>query len=193
MNDSIFFQTTPQSSTLIEVEIATDDIETISRPQQKLPLGMMGLGLLAGIVGIASMSLNQRSRRFGKMPSDKASRVSVPKLEKVLRKPEKMGSSGWLLKQAMHWGQGALAAIAKPAISKSRASSDYPSFLLTGLRLSTDQILENLFRVGLAKNFTKQERRLDLFQRAAFAFATGFFADLLSKPGLSEATRQKSS
>lgn len=172
------FRIEPNSQTS-NYQLSTPVIRGTQSSDMDGTFGVLGLGLLAGAVGIASMTLSDRSQRI--RPVDSNEKVPAEKLEKLLRQPNKAGSGPWVANRAIHMSQGLIAKIFQPSFKRTTFLSAVPSFVFTGLRLSTDQMLENFLRLGPNKSLSKREQRVQFFYKAIYAFATGFFADLLLK------------
>lgn len=79
---------------------------------------------------------------------------------------------------AMHWGQGAVAAGIRGAMSYYGIVGPFGSFIFMGVRLLVDQTLENWTEVGaLPWTWPVGEQIVDLVHKGVFAFVTGYVAD----------------
>jgi len=82
------------------------------------------------------------------------------------------------INHAMHWGQGALAAGIRGAMSYYGIVGPFGSYIFMGIRLLIDQTLENLTGVGAPPwTWPVNEQIIDLLHKAIFAAVTGYVAD----------------
>ena len=84
---------------------------------------------------------------------------------------------------AMHYGTGAFAGVLRAVMSAANLRGPGASLMHTQLRLSIDQILENLTGVGAPPwTWPREELAIDVFHKAVYAFATGVVTDALVQP-----------
>lgn len=82
------------------------------------------------------------------------------------------------LNWAMHYGQGALAAIIRVWMSASGVRGPFADFMFVGMRLMIDQTLENWTGVGsLPWTWPVGEQIIDILHKGVFALVTGGLAD----------------
>jgi hypothetical protein len=95
---------------------------------------------------------------------------------------------------AMHYGTGMLLGTLRGVMSAANLRGPYASLMHTPVRLSTDQILENLTGVGAPPwTWPRDEQVIDVLHKAVYSFATGLIADSLISPlPTSSAKRQLS-
>ncbi len=133
-------------------------------------------GLLAGIAGVAAMTLAEKLEQLiTKRPN---SYVPGHTLERLLGHSTKRDDDRTNL--AMHWGQGILLGAVRGIMSKNGVRGPVGSFLFMNLRLLNDQTLENATGVGsLPWTWPKDEQVIDLIHKGIYAFVTGAVADSL--------------
>jgi hypothetical protein len=143
----------------------------------------VGWGLLAGVAGTAVMTACEKlEQRFTRRPN---SYVPAHTLERLLGLPRKPDRKRLGLNWAMHWGQSILVGALRGVMAARGLRGARGSALFTGLRLATDQTLENATGVGAPPwTWPKDELVIDVFHKAVYAFATGAVADrLIPSPG----------
>lgn len=69
-------------------------------------------------------------------------------LERLLALPTRPDNERWGLNMAMHYGQGAVAAIIRAFMSINGIRGPFADFMFVGIRLTIDQTLENWTGVG---------------------------------------------
>ena len=139
---------------------------------------VLALGLLAGVVGVAAMTLAEKlEQAVTKRPN---SYVPAHTLERLLGLPEKPDSERLLLNWAMHWGQGIAFGAVRALMAERGIRGPVGSFLFLNLRLLNDQTLENVTGVGSPPwTWPVDEQALDIVHKAVYAYVTGAVADLL--------------
>ena len=139
---------------------------------------VMARGLLAGVAGVAAMTLAEKiEQAITKRPD---SYVPAHTLERLLGLPHKPDSERLLLNWAMHWGQGIGLGAIRAIMAQQGFRGPVGSFLLLNLRLINDQTLENATGVGAPPwTWPLDEQAIDLLHKAIYAFATGAVADWL--------------
>ncbi|KAL2174221.1 uncharacterized protein P884DRAFT_302807 [Thermothelomyces heterothallicus CBS 202.75] len=79
---------------------------------------------------------------------------------------------------AMHYGQGAAAAVICGIASYCGLCGPFTDFMFVGVRLMIDQTLENWTGVGAPPwTWPVGEQVVDLLHKTVFAFVTGYLAD----------------
>ena len=69
-------------------------------------------------------------------------------LSRLIKAKPQSGEELWRLNMAMHYGQGAVAAILRGMASYYGLRGPFTDFMFTGVRLMIDQTLENWTGVG---------------------------------------------
>jgi hypothetical protein len=69
-------------------------------------------------------------------------------LERLLALPPRPDNERWGLNMAMHYGQGAVAAVIRAFMSINGIRGPFADFMFVGVRLTIDQTLENWTGVG---------------------------------------------
>jgi hypothetical protein len=139
---------------------------------------ILARGLLAGVVGVAAMTLAEKlEQALTKRPN---SYVPAHTLERLLGLPEKPDSERLMLNWTMHWGQGILFGAVRALMAEKGIRGPIGSFLFLNLRLLNDQTLENATGVGAPPwTWPVDEQVIDLLHKAIYAYATGAVADRL--------------
>ncbi|MFE0791077.1 hypothetical protein ACFW4O_35595 [Streptomyces mutabilis] len=82
---------------------------------------------------------------------------------------------------AMHVGQGALVGVLRSVMAHAGLCGPWSSGKFTVVRVTSDQILENVTGVGAPpQTWPRGELVVDLLHKAVCAFATGAVADALA-------------
>jgi hypothetical protein len=105
---------------------------------------------------------------------------SVPgyTLAKLLGGRPVPGKDLWSWNMAMHYGQGVAAAVVRGVMSYTGVRGPFADFIFMGVRLMTDQTLENWTGVGsLPWTWPVNEQVTDLLHKFVFAFVTGYLTD----------------
>ncbi|OGE54562.1 hypothetical protein PENARI_c006G05360 [Penicillium arizonense] len=133
------------------------------RPSRPIALGSCIIyGCGAGLLGVAAPS----------------SYVPGHTLERLLSLPARPDSERFGLNMAMHYGQGAAAAIIRALMSANGLRGPFSDFMFISVRLLIDQTLENMTGVGaLPWTWPVNEQVIDILHKAVFAFVTGYFTD----------------
>ncbi|NPD06593.1 hypothetical protein HN031_18110 [Nocardioides sp. zg-1308] len=146
-------------------------------------------GLVAGAVGAAAMTAGEKleQRLTGRPDSYVPARV----LARVTGLPEQRKDR--VLNLTMHYGQAALVGAVRSLMAQAGLRGPVSSAKFMVVRLTTDQVLENLTGVGAPpQTWPRKELAVDLLHKAVYAFATGVVADALAAkdgpgPGLRHA------
>ncbi|KAK3363933.1 hypothetical protein B0T25DRAFT_562908 [Lasiosphaeria hispida] len=82
------------------------------------------------------------------------------------------------LNMAMHYGQGAAAAVIRATMAWNGVRGPFADLMFVGIRLLIDQTLENWTGVGaLPWTWPVQEQIIDILHKTVFAFTTGYLID----------------
>ncbi|KAB5582314.1 hypothetical protein GE09DRAFT_1245945 [Coniochaeta sp. 2T2.1] len=134
-------------------------------------------GAAAGFLGVAAMTATEKIEQFftGRPNSD----VPGYTLAKLIgARPSPKTTELRNLNWAMHYGQGAAAAVIRGAMSYSGVRGPFADFMFMGVRLLVDQTLENWTGVGSPPwTWPVEEQVVDLLHKFVFAFVTGYVAD----------------
>ncbi|WWC92606.1 uncharacterized protein L201_007565 [Kwoniella dendrophila CBS 6074] len=144
------------------------------RPYPQVSIGkLVGIGLTAGALGVAVMTAGEKlEQAITKRPN---SEVPGLTLARLIGRPDDEKSK---LNLIMHYGQGALLGIARAYMSTIGMRGPFVDFILTGMRLSVDQTLENVLDTGaLPWTWPVSEQVIDILHKGVFAFATGYICD----------------
>jgi hypothetical protein len=137
-------------------------------------------GALGGLVGAAVMTAGEKleQRMTGRPDSYVPGRTLAHLLR--LRRPD---TDRFFRNMAMHYGTGVLLGVLRGVMSAANLRGPYASLMHTPLRLSTDQILENLTGV-VAPPWTwpRDEQVIDGLHKAVYSLATGAVVDRLVPP-----------
>ncbi|PYH42150.1 uncharacterized protein BP01DRAFT_359765 [Aspergillus saccharolyticus JOP 1030-1] len=99
-------------------------------------------------------------------------------LERLLSLPARPDSERFGLNMAMHYGQGAAAAIIRALMSANGIRGPFADFMFISIRLLIDQTLENVTGVGaLPWTWPVNEQIIDILHKGVFAVVTGYFTD----------------
>ncbi|KAJ9199797.1 hypothetical protein DTO164E3_161 [Paecilomyces variotii] len=133
-------------------------------------------GCGAGLLGVATMTVAEKIEQF--FTGRPSSYVPGHTLERLLSLPEKPDKERFGLNMAMHYGQGAAAGIIRAFMSVNGFRGPFSDFMFISVRLLIDQTLENWTGVGAAPwTWPVNEQIIDLFNKAVYAFATGYLTD----------------
>ncbi|KAL4971786.1 hypothetical protein BDW66DRAFT_145426 [Aspergillus desertorum] len=148
-----------------------------SQPSRPISLGSCVLyGVGAGLLGVAAMTAGEKIEQFftGR-PNSLVPGYTLARLLSVSN-PEKNGMFNWNM--AMHYGQGAVAAVIRAVMSANGVRGPFADFMFISVRLLIDQTLENWTGVGaLPWTWPVNEQVIDILHKAVFAFTTGYFTD----------------
>jgi hypothetical protein len=136
-------------------------------------------GLLAGAVGSAAMTLGEKieQRVTGRPNSHVPARV----LQRLTGMAEHPGRQPLIVNWSMHYGQGALLGILRSVMAHAGLRGPVASGKFTVVRLTNDQILENVTGVGAPPaTWPRTEVVVDVLHKAVYAFTTGAVADALA-------------
>lgn len=135
-------------------------------------------GLLAGVAGVAAMTLAEKLEQA--VTGRPNSYVPAHTLERLLGLPERPDGERLGLNWTMHWGQGILLGAVRALMARHGVRGPVGSFIFLNLRLINDQSLENATGVGAPPwTWPRDEQVIDLLHKAVYAYATGLVADRL--------------
>ncbi|EHA19932.1 hypothetical protein CBS63078_5609 [Aspergillus niger] len=133
-------------------------------------------GCGAGLLGVAAMTVGEKIEQY--FTGRPSSYVPGHTLERLLRLPVRPDSERFGLNMAMHYGQGAAAAIIRALMSAYGVRGPFADFMFISIRLMIDQTLENVTGVGaLPWTWPVNEQVIDIIHKGVFAFVTGYFTD----------------
>ncbi|QMW37018.1 hypothetical protein G4B11_000254 [Aspergillus flavus] len=147
------------------------------RPSRPPSLGSCIIyGCGAGLLGVAAMTVAEKIEQY--FTGRPSSYVPGHTLERLLALPGRSDSERFGLNMAMHYGQGAAAAVVRALMSANWIRGPFSDSMFISVRLMIDQTLENATGVG-APPWTWQvnEQVIDILHKAIFAFVTGYFTD----------------
>jgi hypothetical protein len=138
-------------------------------------------GAVAGAVGVAVMTVGEglEQRLTGRPESYVPGRTL---LALVGRRPAE-ADRPVAVNHAMHWGTGVALGALRGVWAVSGLRGLRWSLAHTGVRLATDQTLENATRVGAPpQTWPTMERRVDTLHKLVYSVVAGWVADRLITP-----------
>jgi hypothetical protein len=143
---------------------------------------LMVQGLLAGLAGVAAMTLGEKLEQA--LTGRPNSYVPAHTLERLLGLPRRQDRDRLGLNWAMHWGQGIVLGLVRAMMARRGIRGPIGSFLFLNLRLLNDQSFENATGVGAPPwTWPAGEQGVDLLHKAVYAFVAGEVADRLVPEG----------
>ncbi|KFH45373.1 hypothetical protein ACRE_038400 [Hapsidospora chrysogenum ATCC 11550] len=142
------------------------------------PVSIFVYGCGAGLLGVAAMTATEKIEQY--FTGRPSSLVPGKTLSALVGSgiPRDDAPGMWTTNMAMHYGQGALAAVIRAFMSHHGVRGPFADFIFTGVRLSIDQTLENWTGVGaLPWTWPVNEQIIDILHKAVFALVTGWFTD----------------
>ncbi|BAL88248.1 hypothetical protein AMIS_30280 [Actinoplanes missouriensis 431] len=136
-------------------------------------------GLAAGTAGVLVMTAGEKieQRVTGRPDSHVPARV----LERLTGMREHPRRQPVPVNWAMHFGQGMLLGVLRSVMAHAGLRGPWASAKFAVVRLTNDQILENLTGVGAPpQTWPRAELAVDLLHKTVYAFATGAVADALA-------------
>ena len=128
-------------------------------------------GALAGLAGVAAMTAGEKLEQLvTRRPN---SYVPAHTLAHALglSRPD---ADSWSRNMAMHWGNGLLLGAVRGVMSAANLRGPWAAILHTPLRLSWDQVIENITGVGAPPwTWPRDEVVIDVLHKAVFSLATG--------------------
>ena len=136
-------------------------------------------GTVAGVAGMVAMTVseNVEQRLTGRPDSHVPARV----LERLTGAPAHHGGQlrGWNL--AMHYGQGIALGPLRSLMAHAGLRGPLASTKFAVVRVTNDQILENLTGVGAPpQTWPRAEFAVDVLHKMTYALVTGLVADALA-------------
>jgi hypothetical protein len=136
-------------------------------------------GLAAGTAGVLVMTAGEKieQRLTGRPDSYVPARV-LQRLTGMGERPQRQPvAANWV----MHVGQGMLLGVLRSVMAHAGLRGPWSSAKFAVVRLTNDQILENLTGVGAPPpTWPRTELVVDLLHKTVYAFATGAVADALA-------------
>ena len=136
-------------------------------------------GVVAGAAGMVAMTALEKveQRVTGRPDSHVPARV----LERLAGAPAHEGGALRAWNLTMHHGQGVALGPLRSLMAHAGLRGPLASAKFGVVRLTNDQILENLTGVGAPpQTWPRRELVVDLLHKAAYAWATGVVADRLA-------------
>lgn len=136
--------------------------------------------MVGGLVGATVMTAGEKAeqRVTGRPSSYVPGRTLATLL--ALDRPDE---DRFARNMAMHYGTGVLLGVLRGVMSAANLRGPYASLMHTPVRLSTDQILENLTGVGAPPwTWPRDEQVVDILHKTVYSLATGVVADALIPP-----------
>jgi len=147
-----------------------------------------GLGALAGLGGVAVMTLAEKAEQtLTKRPDSYMPAHTLSHLV-GLRAPDRDDTArNW----AMHYGTGAVVGALRGVWAAANLRGPRAALLFTPIRLGTDQTLENAVGAGAPPwTWPRDELVIDVLHKAVYALATGAIADALIRPAPGSSARR---
>ena len=137
-------------------------------------------GAIGGAVGAGVMTLGEKleQRLTGRPSSFVPGRTLAHLLGLPRPREDRLGRN-----LAMHYGMGMLLGVVRGVMSAANLRGPRASLMHAPVRLSTDQILENLTGVGAPPwTWPRDEIVLDYLHKGVYSFVMGAVADALVAP-----------
>jgi hypothetical protein len=150
-------------------------------------------GVVSGAVGMVAMTaLEKLEQRFTARPD---SHVPARVLERLTGARDHDGGELRVWNLIMHHGQGLALGPLRSLMAHAGLRGPLASAKFAIVRLTNDQILENLTGVGAPpQTWPRGEIAVDVLHKATYAFVTGLVADVLAaRSGLGPGQRHASS
>ncbi len=152
-----------------------------SRATTLLPAA--GRGVLAGLVGVAAMTLAEKAEQA--LTHRPNSYVPGRTLLTLLGRHPGDDDKPLAWNQAMHWGTGALLGALRGVWAEVGLRGPRAHLAHTVIRLSSDQTLENATGVGAPpRTWPVSEQVWDVAHKAVYSLTTGLVAERLVAPRL---------
>ena len=139
-----------------------------------------GRGALSGLAGALVMTgIEKLEQRITGRPS---SYVPGRTLANLLRL-ERPDEDRFARNMAMHYMTGSTLGAVRGVMSAANLRGPYAALLHAPIRLTTDQVLENLTGVGAPPwTWPRDEQVIDVLHKTVYSLATGVIADALVSP-----------
>lgn len=140
-------------------------------------------GAVAGLVGVAAMTLSEKGEQAVTRRPD--SYVPARALGTLLRRPPAETERPVALNQAMHWGTGAALGALRGVWAAVGMRGPRADVAHTVVRLAFDQTVENATGAGAPPHtWPAREQAVDVGHKAVYAWVTGKVAERLVPPAL---------
>ena len=140
---------------------------------------VLAQGAVAGAVGVVAMTALEKieQRLTGRPDSHVPARV----LERLTGASDHDGGQVRAWNLAMHYGQGVALGPLRALMAHAGLRGPVASIKFAVVRITNDQILENLTGVGAPpQTWPRSELVVDVLHKATYAFVTGVIADVLA-------------
>ena len=137
-------------------------------------------GAASGLAGAAIMTIGEKvEQQFTGRPSSYVPGRTLASLLGLERPDE----DRFARNMTMHYGTGALLGALRGIMAAANLRGPYASLMHTPVRLSTDQLLENLTGVGAPPwTWPRDEQVIDVVHKAVYSLASGAIADAVISP-----------
>ncbi|MFC4852772.1 hypothetical protein [Actinophytocola glycyrrhizae] len=136
-------------------------------------------GLVAGGAGVLVMTLGEKVEQGLTRRPD--SHVPARVLQRLTGMRERPGRQPVPVNWAMHFGQGIVLGVLRSVMAHAGLRGPWASAKFAVVRLTNDQILENMTGVGAPPpTWPRKELVVDLLHKTVYAVATGAVADALA-------------
>jgi hypothetical protein len=153
------------------------------------PLAAAALkGALAGVAGALVMTAGEKlEQRLTRRPSSYVPARTFASMLGLANPDE----DRFARNMAMHYSTGAMVGALRGVMAAANLRGPYATLMHAPVRLSTDQILENLTGVGAPPwTWPRDELVIDVLHKGVYSLATGAIADALVPP-LSESSARR--
>ena len=149
----------------------------------RLLLQSAGRGVLAGLVGVAAMTVSEKAEQ--RVTGRQNSYVPGRTLKTMLTGTASQQDQPLLWNHAMHWGTGAALGVLRGVWAVIGLRGPQAHLAYTVVRLATDQTLENGAGTGAPpRTWPRREQVVDVTHKALYALVTGLVAERLVPPDL---------
>ena len=146
-------------------------------------LGAAGRGAVAGLVGVAAMTLAEKVEQAGTGRPD--SYVPGRTLKTLAGRSPDPHEQSLLWNHAMHWGTGAVLGALRGVWAAVGLRGPRAHLAHTAVRLATDQTFENASGQGAPpRTWGAGEEAVDVAHKALYSLVTGLVAERLVAPSL---------
>ena len=154
-----------------------------TQPRPTVLLRAAGLGAIAGLIGVAAMTLGEKlEQRVTKRPD---SYIPARAILTLLGRHPTDADRPLVWNHVMHWGTGAVVGVLRGIWAAVGLRGPQAHVAYTSLRLAIDQTVENATGVGAPpRTWPPRERVVDVAHKAVFAVVTGLVAERLIDPVL---------
>ncbi|HYO39910.1 MAG TPA: hypothetical protein VER39_09660 [Nocardioidaceae bacterium] len=165
--------------------------KTKSNGRAPVLAGAAGRGALAGLAGVAAMTLGEKLEQgLTKRPN---SYVPARTLSTLLGRPRTDIERPLVYNHAMHWGTGAVVGALRGVWSVTGIRGPQAHLTHTFVRLAFDQTLENgTGRGAPPATWPVKEQLVDYTHKAVYSLVTGLVADAWIPPVLTSQRGRRS-